>query len=69
MSEFIYHIHYSPEFKTGTPDGLSGGSGEEKSGIDYYFFDKSQLMNLKNHNVGEQEDAKDVELEEIYVIT
>ena len=69
MSEFIYHIHFRPGFKMGKPDGLSRHSGEEKSGMDTYFFDKGQLLNFENDDVGEEEDAEDVELEGIDVAT
>ena len=49
------------------PDGLSGHSEEEKYGIDIHFFDEGQLLDLENDNVGEEEDAKDVEVEGIDV--
>ena len=49
----------------GKPDGLSRPSGEEKSGMDAHFFDEGQLMDLENDEVGEEEDAEDVELEGI----
>ena len=65
MSKFIYLTHYRPGFKMGKPDGLSRRSGEEKSGTDSHFFDEGQLLDLENDDVGEEEDAKDVELEEI----
>ena len=68
-SEFIYHIHYRPGFKMGKPDGLCRCSGEEKSGMDAHFFDEEQLLDLENDNVGEEEDAEDVELEGIDVAT
>ena len=44
------------------PDGLSRRSGEEKSGMDAHFFNEGQLLDLENNNVGEEEDAEDVEL-------
>ena len=69
MSEFIYHIHYRPGFKMGKPDGLCRSLGEEKSGMDAYFFDKGQLLDLENDNVGEEEDVEDVEVEGIDVAT
>ena len=62
MYKFIYHIHYRLGFKIGKPDGLSRRSGEEKSGMDAYFFDEGQLLDLENDDVGEEEDAEDVEL-------
>ena len=69
MSEFIYHIHYRPGFKMGQLDGLSRRSGEEKSGMDTHFFDKGQLLDLENDNVGEEKDTEDVEVEGIDVVT
>ena len=69
MSEFIYNIHYRPGFKMGKPDGLSRGSGEEKSGMDVHFFDEGQLLDLEYDNVGEEDDVEDVELEGIDVAT
>ena len=69
ISEFIFHIHYRPGFKMAKPDGLSRHSGEEKSGMDSYFFDEGQLLDLKNNDVREEEDAKDVGLEGIDVAT
>ena len=53
----------------GKPDGLSRRSGEEKSGMDAQFFDVGQLLDLENDDVGEEEDAEDVELEGIDVAT
>ena len=44
-------------------DGLSRGSSEEKFGMDAHFFDEGQLLDLENDDVGEEEDAEDVELE------
>ena len=49
----------------GKPDGLSRLSGEEKSGMDAHFFKEGQLLDLENDDVGEEEDAEDVELEGI----
>ena len=69
MSEFIYHIHYRPGFKIGKPDGLSRHSGEEKSGMDPHLFDEGQLLDFENDNVGKEEDAEDMELEGINVVT
>ena len=69
MSEFIYHIHYRPEFKMDKPDGLSRHSGEEKSRMDTDFFNERQLLDLENDDFGEEEDAEDVELEGIDVVT
>ena len=51
------------------PDGLSRCSGEEKSGMDTHFFHEGQLLDLENDDVGEEEDAEDVELEGIDVVT
>ena len=69
MSEFIYYIYYGPGFKMSKPDGLSRRSGEEKSGTDAHYFNKEQLFDLENDDVGEEEDAEDVELEAIDVAT
>ena len=69
MSEFIYHIHYRPGFKMGKPDGPSGHSDKEKSGMDEHFFNDGQLLDLDNDHVKEEEDAEDVELEGIDVAT
>ena len=51
------------------PDGLSRHLGKEKSRIDAHFFNKGQLLHLENDNVGEEEDAEDVELDGIDVAT
>ena len=51
----------------GKPDALSRRSGEEKSGMDWHFFDEGQLLDLENDKIGEEEDAEDVELERIDV--
>ena len=67
MSEFFYHIHYRPGFKMGKPDGLSRHSGEEKCRMDAHFLDEGQLLDLKNDDVGEEEDAEHEELEGIDV--
>ena len=69
MSGLIYHIHYRPGFKIGLPDGLSSHIGEGKSGVDVYFFEEEQLIDLKNDDVEKEEYAEDVELEEIDVVT
>ena len=53
----------------GKLDGLSRCSGEEKSAMDAHFFDKGQLLDLGNDNVEEEEDAEDVEVEGIDVVT
>ena len=53
----------------GKPDSLSRCLGEEKSRIDGNFFDKGQLLDLENDDAEEEEDAEDVELEEIDVAT
>ena len=69
MFEFIYHIHYRPGFMMGKPDGLSRRSGQEKFGMDPHFFDEGQLLDLDNDDVEEEEDAEDVEFQEIEVAT
>ena len=51
------------------PDGQSRRSGEEKSGMDANFFDVGQLLDLEKDDGGEEEDAEDVELEEIDMAT
>ena len=51
----------------GKPDGLSRRSGEEKSGMEAQFFEEGQLLDLEEDNDGEEEDAKDIELEGIDV--
>ena len=51
------------------PGGLFRGLGEEKSGVDANFFKEGQWLDPENDNVGEEEDAEDVELEEIEVAT
>ena len=53
----------------GKPDGLSRRSKEEKSGMDAHCFDEGQLLDLEKDDVGEEEDAEDVELEGIDVAT
>ena len=53
----------------GKPDGLSRRSGEGKSGMDAHFFDKGQLLDLENDDVGEEEDVEDVDLGGIDVAT
>ena len=65
MSEFIYHIHYRPEFKMVKPDGPSRYSRQEKSEMHGHFFDTGQLLDLENDDVRKGEDAEDVELEGI----
>ena len=49
----------------GKPNGMSRRSREEKSRMDAHFFDEGQLLDLKNDDVEEKEDAEDVELEGI----
>ena len=51
----------------GKPDSLSIRCGEEKSGMDADFFNERQLLDLENDDVGEEENAEDVELEGINV--
>ena len=53
----------------GTPDGLSRRLEEEKSGMDIYFFNEGQLLDLETNDVGEEEDVEDVRLEGIDVVT
>ena len=69
MSEFTYYIHYTPGFKIGKPDSLSRHSAEEKSGMEAYFFDESQLIDLENDDVVKEEDLEDMEVEGINVAT
>ena len=69
MSEFINYIYYRPGLKMGKPDGQFRPLGEEKSGIDTYHFDKGQLLNLHNDDIGEEEYMEYVELERIDVAT
>src|SRR5437868_15284949 len=63
----MYQIHYRPGSKIGKPDGLSRCLGEEKSGMEAKFFEEGQLLDLEEHNNGEEEDAEDMELEGIDV--
>ena len=58
-------MHYRHGFKIGKPDGLFRRSVEEKSGIDAHLFDEVQLLDGKNDDGGEEEDAEDVALEGI----
>ena len=67
MSEFSYQIHYCPAKKMGKPDSLSRRSGEEKSRMKAQFFNEGQLLDLKENNNDQEEDAEDVELEGIDV--
>ena len=53
----------------GTSDSLPRRSVEEMSGMDVHFFDKDQLLDLENNDVGEEEDAEDIALEVIDVAT
>ena len=53
----------------GKPDGLSRRSVQEKSGMDVYFSDEGQLLDLENDDVGEEKDMEDVALEGIDVAT
>ena len=69
MFEFVYHIYYRPGFKMGKLHGLSRRSEAEKSGMDAYLFDKGQLLDLENNDVGGDEDAEDVGLEGSDVVT
>ena len=69
MSEFNYHVYYRPGFKLAKPNGLTRRLVEEKYEMDTDFFDEGQLLDLKNDNVGKEEDTEDVELEGIDVTT
>ena len=69
MYKIIYHIHYRPGFKMGKPDDLPRRSGAEKPAMDAHFFDKEQLLDLENDDVGEEEDAEDVELQGMVTAT
>ena len=51
------------------PDSLSRCSGEEKSGMDAHFFNEGQLLDLKNDDVKEEEDAENLELQGIDIAT
>ena len=51
----------------GKLDSLFRYSEEDNSGIDLYFFDEGQLLDLDNDNVGEEEDVEHMELEGIDV--
>ena len=51
------------------PDGLSRRLGEERSGMNTHYFDERQFLDLENDDVGEEEDAEDVELQGIDVAT
>ena len=62
MLEFYYRILYQPVTKIGKLNCLSGGSGQGKLGIKTTFFDKGESLDLED-NVGEEQDAEDVELE------
>ena len=53
----------------GKPDCLSRWAGKEKSGMNVHFFREEQLLDLENDNVGEEEEAEDVEIEGIDVAT
>ena len=44
----------------GKPDCLSRRSEEEKSGMDAYFLDEGELLDVENDDVGEEEDAEDM---------
>ena len=67
LSEFINHIHYRHGFKMGQPDGLSRCLGEEKSTMYTDFLYKGQLLDLENDDVGEEQDARDIDLDSIFV--
>ena len=53
----------------GKPDSLSRDSREEKSGMDANFYDEGKLLDLENDDVGEEEDAEDMESDGIDVVT
>ena len=65
MSEFIDHIHDRLKYEIGKPDALFRHLGKEKSRIDKHYFDEGQLLDLHRDEVGEKEDAEDVEVEGI----
>ena len=66
MSEFFYTIPYKSGSKMGKADGLSKRSGEEKSGMEAWFFDEGQLL---VNGEDEELDTEDVELPGIDVST
>ena len=53
----------------GKPDGLSRGSGEEKSRMGAHSFAEGHLLDLKNDDIEQEEDTEHVELEGIDVAT
>ena len=53
----------------GKLDGLSRRLGEEKSRKDAHFFNEGQLLDLENDDMREEQDAEDVELKRIDVVT
>ena len=53
----------------GEPDSLSRHSQEEKSGMNAHIFNEWQLLDLKKNDIGEEEDAEDMELEGIDVVS
>ena len=55
MSEFIYYIYYRPGFKICKPDAVSKHLGKEKSEINTHFFDKEELLDSENNDVGKGE--------------
>ena len=65
LSKFTCHIHYRLAFKIGKLDDLSRHSMVEKSTMHIHFFDKEQVMDIKNDDLTEEEDTQDVELEGI----
>ena len=52
----------------GKPDVLARGSGEQKFEMDAHLFKEGQLLDLEYNDIDEEEDAEDVELEEIDVV-
>ena len=53
----------------GKPNGLSRRLGKEKSGMDTYFCDEGQVMDLENDNIEEKENIENVELKVIDMVT
>lgn len=69
MSDFIYYIYYRPGFKIGKPKGLSSCSEEVKSGMEGHFLNIGKLMEIENDDVGEEEDAEDLEIDGVDAAT
>ena len=69
MSESMYYVHYRLGFQAGKPNGISWDSGEEKSGMNLYFFDEEQVMDLEDGDIWEEQELENMELEAIDVTT